>query len=244
MTSAKQIYLGSRRGPALPYDAEVEYLDNDGLTQYIDTGLYLGAGTTIDADFTPMQMANDRWAFGSFDTNARRYAIYQYRTGTPGGYLGYGYGMYGAGNNSTAISVGQKINLTVVYTENEEILKFNGVEVGSYARNTDTGTVTRTAYLFGLHRADSNIVAFRCRFGRVSVSQNNVLVRDFQPVRFMNELGQSEGAMYDRVSDQLFRNAGTGAFVFGTDIAGGGYKCLGYSPLWFSRFSRLWKEAA
>ena len=28
MTSAKQIYLGSRRGPALPYDAEVEYLES------------------------------------------------------------------------------------------------------------------------------------------------------------------------------------------------------------------------
>ena len=27
-------------------------------------------------------------------------------------------------------------------------------------------------------------------------------------------------------------------------LLGGGYKCLGYSPLRFSRFSRLWKEAA
>ena len=42
-------------------------------------------------------------------------------------------------------------------------------------------------------------------------------VRDFIPVRFTNELGQSEGAMYDRVSGQLFRNAGTGSFVIGPD---------------------------
>ena len=42
-------------------------------------------------------------------------------------------------------------------------------------------------------------------------------VRDFIPVRFTNENGVSEGAMYDKVSDQLYRNAGTGAFVIGPD---------------------------
>lgn len=47
---------------------------------------------------------------------------------------------------------------------------------------------------------------------------NGVLVRDFQPVRFTNELGQSDGAMYDKVSGQLFRNAGTGSFLFGDDV--------------------------
>lgn len=47
--------------------------------------------------------------------------------------------------------------------------------------------------------------------------QDNILVRDYIPVRFTNELGQSEGAMYDRVSKQLFRNQGTGAFLYGND---------------------------
>ena len=40
---------------------------------------------------------------------------------------------------------------------------------------------------------------------------------DAIPVRFTNENGVSEGAMYDRVSGNLFRNAGTGAFVIGSD---------------------------
>lgn len=39
------------------------------------------------------------------------------------------------------------------------------------------------------------------------------------PVRFTNALGQSEGAMYDRVSRKLFRNAGTGTFTIGPDVA-------------------------
>ena len=50
--------------------------------------------------------------------------------------------------------------------------------------------------------------------------ENGSLVRDFIPVRFTNELGQSEGAMYDKVSRQLFRNAGTGQFVIGPDVGG------------------------
>lgn len=40
---------------------------------------------------------------------------------------------------------------------------------------------------------------------------------DFIPVRFTNENGVSEGAMYDKVSKQLFRNKGTGSFVIGPD---------------------------
>lgn len=42
---------------------------------------------------------------------------------------------------------------------------------------------------------------------------------DFIPVRFTNEQGQSEGAMYDRVTRRLFRNQGTGAFQWGPDVA-------------------------
>lgn len=40
---------------------------------------------------------------------------------------------------------------------------------------------------------------------------------DGYAVRFTNELGQSEGALYDAVSGQLFRNVGTGVFTVGPD---------------------------
>ena len=51
----------------------------------------------------------------------------------------------------------------------------------------------------------------------LKISNGSVLVRDFIPVRFTNEQGVSEGAMYDHVSGQLFRNQGTGSFVIGPD---------------------------
>lgn len=68
------------------------------------------------------------------------------------------------------------------------------------------------------------------RFYSFQIWQNGVLVRDLIPVRFTNELGQSEGAMYDRANptvgknpdgsprtDGLYRNRGTGAFLYGAD---------------------------
>lgn len=48
---------------------------------------------------------------------------------------------------------------------------------------------------------------------------DDITVRDFVIVRFTNELGVSEGAMFDKVTKKLFRNAGTGSFVIGPDVA-------------------------
>ena len=55
------------------------------------------------------------------------------------------------------------------------------------------------------------------KFAWCKITIGGVLVRDFIPVRFTNELGQSEGAMYDRVGGKLFRNVGTGNFIIGPD---------------------------
>lgn len=59
----------------------------------------------------------------------------------------------------------------------------------------------------------------RMRLYSLKIYSNGVLVRDFIPVRFTNEQGQSEGAMYDRVTRRLFRNSGTGEFIVGPDVA-------------------------
>jgi hypothetical protein len=68
-----------------------------------------------------------------------------------------------------------------------------------FARNIGTGV---NDYLSG------SIYYFTIRRG-------GKIVMDLHPVRFTNEFGQTEGAMYDRVSGQLFRNQGTGSFIIG-----------------------------
>lgn len=47
--------------------------------------------------------------------------------------------------------------------------------------------------------------------------EGNIVI-DYQPVRFTNEFGYEEGAMYDFVSGELFRNQGTGNFIIGPDL--------------------------
>ena len=55
------------------------------------------------------------------------------------------------------------------------------------------------------------------RLGAMSCLLSGTMLYDCISVRFTNEQNQSEGAMYDRVSGALFRNAGTGAFTIGPD---------------------------
>ena len=68
MTSAKQIYLGSRRRPKLPYDAEVEYLQSSG-TQYIDTGWVFQKNIRLVYDITYI-------GSGTFGRNAGSYEFF------------------------------------------------------------------------------------------------------------------------------------------------------------------------
>lgn len=55
------------------------------------------------------------------------------------------------------------------------------------------------------------------RLGAMSCLLSGTMLFDIIPVRFTNELGEPEGAMYDKVSGQLFRNAGTDKFLVGAD---------------------------
>jgi hypothetical protein len=50
------------------------------------------------------------------------------------------------------------------------------------------------------------------------IEQDGVMVYDLIPVRFLNEDGIWEGAMYDLVSEELFLNQGTGSFIIGPDL--------------------------
>ena len=78
-----------------------------------------------------------------------------------------------------------------------------------------------TIPIFAWRRNANIIIKGKTVIAFMKMWDNGVLIRDFIPVRFTNSNGQSEGAMYDKVSRQLFRNAGTGQFVIGPDVGGG-----------------------
>lgn len=227
MIAERQIYLG-RGGAKLPYDAEVEYLENPGLTQYINTGVIGGEGLRVQTNILPIEQINDKWAIGSYDANARLYVAYQYRSGQPR-YWGGGYGTYFQGTDNTAMSFDTFQNLDVEFTSTEQILKIDGVEKARWAKSGFTGTVASPLWLFG-RSGTSSINSFRCQIGATKIWMNDVLIRDFHPVRFTNELGNAEAAMYDRANptvgmnrdgtprdDGLYLNRGTDAFLYGND---------------------------
>ncbi len=233
MTSAKQIYLGVRRGaptPPLPYDAEVEYLESTG-TQYINIG---DAHDFRESMFVLRAMQTAGY-WESAILGSQEHSRFEL-------YLQNGKISFWSGNDFwTPDTVSFPINQIGDVT-----LSING-SGATVTSSGQTSTASGTSGITGVEHLQ--IFSYRTTYpftGRiyfVKVYVSNALTLDLIPVRFTNELGQSEGAMYDRVSGQVFRNAGTGAFKFGTDIAGG-YEWLGYSSLRFSRSTRLWKEAA
>lgn len=209
-TEVSKAYLGSDlvwggSSPALPYDAEVEYLRNTGLTQYIDTGIVGGPGLRIVTQITPRQSARDKWAIGSYTANARIYAAYQY----PAGKWGGGYGNYFSG--SATMSIGTKVELDVEYTSSKQIIKVNGTQVASFNKSSNYATSTTTLYLFGLH--STNLNAFLVDIGRTKIYMDGVLVRDYIPVR-----KDGVGYMYDTLDGELHGNDGTGSFTLGSDV--------------------------
>ena len=234
MTSARQIYLGSRRGPALPYDAQVEYLESTGTQWIVFDGSRVAANSVVGV----------KWQFLA---DVRQQRVYAFGSAYNSIYE----------NGSGSISVA--INGSYDFIRPERAWNLGpftaSIPMGQgTARLVTASGLSSTRSLSGNAILDHNGILFASTSGGIYpmkgkiwyfyVTYNGERIVDMIPVRFTNELGQSEGAMYDRVSGQLSRNAGTGVFVFGTDIAGGGYKWLGYSPLRFSRSTRLWKEAA
>ena len=71
--------------------------------------------------------------------------------------------------------------------------------------------------LFGIRENGHVAQLSEAKIYELKFTLNSTTLRDFIPVRLTNDNGKSEGVMYDKVSGQLFRNAGTGAFIIGPD---------------------------
>ena len=232
MTSARQIYLGSRRGPALPYDAEVEYLEsqtcNTSESAYIlfppnysdigGIGFYVSSWVSTDyIGANPLGRSNTSevsnvYSKYSFIAASNYFVVSGSISGN--GNWGLSQKHYGELEWDTRIT---KLG------DRTLILRKNGSTVFSDERRVTTPFSMSDGAYFRINSPQwNNATMARQRIRRIVMYEYDSMVTDMIPVRFTNELGQSEGAMYDRVSGQLFRNSGTGAFGFGTDIAGGG----------------------
>lgn len=176
----------------LPYDAEVEYLQSTG-TQYIDTGVVVTQTTKMRLDVSIVKGLGN---FGCIDsTDARCHSdstAYVFRVGSA--------------SDAYDFPADTRVNVTVdiqnlVYT-------INGIST-SMTRPGELPIVT-----FGLFARNLRGTWTPCSMTVYAVQfySNGTIVRDFVPVR-----KGDAGYLYDRVSGQLFANAGTGSFTIGPD---------------------------
>lgn len=202
----------------LPYDAEVEYIKTDGNGAYIDTLIEGTSNTGYDISMTmdelPYAAGNTvGFIFGARVGNKNKStALYIYNTGGTGNYergFGWRYGNKEVYRGFNPLWGDYSIsNLT-----SKRVLVVNGNNITCDSATFSSGY---NIYIFGVNNAGSfmaNVEQVRVlKYHYFKIYNGNTLVRDYIPVR-----KGTTGYMYDKVSKQLFGNAGTGSFVLGPD---------------------------
>lgn len=188
---------------SLPYDAEIQYLRGTG-TQWIDTGIIPKTNTKAQFKFMNSVVTGD-CIFGYMDANEiKSWRFFNYSSKA---YLD----LPGANNTRNRI-YGGTVKAGVIYN----------LEIGNiYVKNLSTGTNiisgTASPSFVGINTIRLNYGGYgipsQNYFYYVKIFEGSALVRDMIPVR----VGQT-GYMYDKVSEQLFGNAGTGNFILGPDL--------------------------
>ena len=178
-------------GKSLPYDAEVEYLENVS-GGYIIFDLPYFADYEIDV-FVRRNIANYTLQGNTF--SGRQWNLC--RNGNAGKWR--------------LRCETQVLDTEIPINIRHKIKMFQGevfcdnVKIGEISRNTMT-TNSRYTQLFSSRYAETVVYSLRL------YDINGVMIVDAIPVR----VGQT-GYMYDKVSGQLFGNAGTGSFILGPD---------------------------
>ena len=211
-----------------PYDAEVEYLESTG-TQWIDTLYQPNAsnfGYVADIMFFN-DLAGTRTIAGCWGPSwAGTGYCFSLGGNYRGGYAASNKNWRGGDGNTTTtprIQLGVRSIVSVVNQNDEENGQFH-VKITSplvnetqlfdnpYSGNVQINTFAICGIKMNAYPGNIAEIA-HCRIYRFQLLEYSTVVRDFIPVRFTNELGESEGALYDKVTKQLFRNQGTGSFL-------------------------------
>ena len=208
-------------GEALPYDSEVEYIESTG-TQWIDTGYVLDGMCSFivklqstnlskglnNGSRVPVTPNNSYMVNLASDLND-----YFFRVGT---------------NSVRTSSVSIKYDLlphTMYCLRNIDgsfSVSVSGVPFSGVIPKPTNLEIQPTCGLFTENRPASYGGAQLSKYGRIYYAQifyGDTLVRDIVPVRYTNDLGMMEGAMYDRVTGGMLLNSGTGSFIIGQDIS-------------------------
>ena len=196
----------------LPYDAEVEWIKTEpnggqciltGVDLDVSDGFEIRAKVSYDSEYS------DDNVFLGTEGN---YALY----------LNTGRGNYPCARVGSIWRFGQTISAgfhtykTIIKGASECYMQMDGADLQpSTIGSNSLGNKGELGIFF--NRGVQAFYSKGCSCGFLFMKVGEMIARDFIAVRFTNENGVSEGAMYDCVSGELFRNAGTGAFIIGPD---------------------------
>lgn len=199
---------------SFPYDSEVEYLSISSDGPYINTFIQPFANITFDITFSFSRFSQDS-LFGSVtgdNFNGLLIRNVKYSETLLQTIYASSFGT----SVNIPISLGTQYNLKL----NGRIL-LDGEDKGQWNKG-GVGDSTNDIFLFAANSTKAG-GAWRWMRGKIYGCKIGTYpdygdLRDFIPVRFTNENGIREGAMYDLVSGELFRNQGKGSFGIGPDI--------------------------
>lgn len=210
-TEIGQVKLGETNVPfvksgnkfVFPYDAEIEYLESSG-TQYIDTKIKPDSNTGIKAHVYNLS-SSDLYILGQRNNSGNTRWIVGHNTVSF--YMGYGDWAILSPQIPSDVAV-----VTLNYNNDKKFTVTSGSNYGEIALSSSLSfTPAYNIKLFGYYGYKASNWTGRMYY--VKVTQGSTLTLDLIPVR----IGQI-GYMYDKVSGQLFGNAGTGDFILGPDV--------------------------
>lgn len=206
-------YMGGAKG--FPYDAEIEYLESTGAA-CIDTGITPTLSYSVEMEF--------KWVspFSSGDASANLFGcingwnhngyaiVYTHQLNRKSFYNCWGNNF--KANDNYDLSYLLDSWHTLNFSNKKAMV--DGTQIGQ--TSTGTGNPIGSVYLFcAKNWANGNNYGIgttkQIRSFKLYNASSN-LVRDLIPVR-----KGTTGYMYDKISKQLFGNAGTDAFVLGPD---------------------------
>lgn len=202
-TPIEKAYLGStlvweKSSPALPYDAVISYIESSG-TQYIDPDVLSGDATDITMKMHILAADASARLIGSSNTSFEYYLSSSSKLSVRSNNA--------AKNSSKTPGTGGAHSYRISNATN-----YFYYDSTSYSF-THNGTSYQGASLYLLMRPSSTSTGISARLYSCTIKEGDTLLRDFITVR-----KDGVGYLYDRVSGELFGNAGTGSFTLGPDV--------------------------
>lgn len=218
-TEVSKIYKGDTlvysSGPApLPYDAEVEWLGSSG-TEYIQLPLSVAKATYVCLDFVC------KLSYDSSRTTKNRYAIFG---ASPWAQMNADYYSYNSsldrvtfssycGNSTTSggviLNCDKKMTVefstTGIWGTDED-----GVTVQDKPLSRPTTAAITAFRIFGGYRTTYR---YPIKYYSFKITVGDNVVYDLIPVR-----KDGVGYLYDKIGGELYGNAGTGSFTYGSDV--------------------------